>query len=247
MIQNVMFFNVLINLLIILVSLIFLHSLYNKYYECNGSTKPTQMGLMILWGIIGVYFIIDTVSHINSFSGNSDLQIPLYFLSLIALTLVSLPIVFLIIYIISGNKYIGAAVSSVFLIFSFLYIFTIFQMDQINIIDTNYGLIVSSNNDLGTIIFLSGLFIVPISMILGLLALILLRRISPFQKYKICFSLLSISVVYSFLLLITISQTGEMIIASKIFIFLGVVLGYFANFPPKLIESKYTTNFSIIE
>jgi hypothetical protein len=54
-------------------------------------------------------------------------------------------------------------------------------------------------------------------------------------------------VVYSFLLLITISQTGEMIIASKIFIFLGVVLGYFANFPPKLIESKYTTNFSIIE
>lgn len=247
MIKSGILINILIDTLISLVSLIFIHSLYKKYYECNDKTRPSQMSLMIFWAMISIYFIVDAIRQLIAASGNFDLQLQLYLLSLFPLTLLSLPIVFIIIYIVSGNKYVGAGVSSVFLLFSFLYIFTVIQMKQIDITFTPFGSLVFSNNEFAITVFLSGLFIVPTSMILGLLTLIFLKHISPFKKYQICLSLLSISIVYDFLFLTTITQSGEIMLGYKIFIFLGVTLGYFANFPPKIIEYKWFPEIPIID
>ena len=239
--------NIFIGLIICIVSLVFAYSLYRRYSECNKNNSPTQISMMVIWGMIGLYFVVDIFQQLITISGNVSMQFPLYILSLVPFTLTSLPIVFFIVYILSGNKYIGAGVSSLFLVMSLIYIYIIISTEQINIISTSWGLLVLSNNNIANIIYLLGLFIVPTSMILGLLILFLLKQIPKFRKYKICLSLFSISIVYDFLLLNSFSQTGEMMIAAKIFIFLGIVLGYFANFPPKIVESKYFPKIPAIE
>lgn len=239
--------NILLNLTISLVSFVFVYSLYNRYSDCNGNNSPTQVSLILIWGMVGIYFIIDTLIQLSAFFGNTWLHLSMYMLSLIPFTLTSLPIVFLIIYILTGNKYIGVTVSSVFLIFSFLYIYTVLVTRDINLITTQWGWITSTNSNIANTIYLSGLFIIPTSMILGLLTIFLLKHISKYRKYKICLSFYSISIVYDFLLLSSISQTGELMIASKILIFLGVVLGYFANFTPKVVKTKYFPSISVID
>jgi hypothetical protein len=245
--KNGVLINIFFDLMIGLISLIFIYSLYKKYGNCNAHNRPTHLSLMLFWGMICSYFFIDTIQQLMAIWVYETIPLQLHIASLIPFTLLCLPIVFIIIYIISGNKYVGAAVSSVFLIFGFLYIYTTVQMDHINIIPTSWGYIITSNNNIANIIFLSGLFIVPTGMILGLLALIFLNHIPPVRKHKICISFLSISMVYDFLLLSAFSQTGEMMIASKIFIFVGVFLGYLVNFPPQLIESKYFPNIAVAE
>lgn len=242
--ENQTLLNLLIDLLINVASFIFVYTLYNKYQQCNDHTKPTQISLMIFWSFIFVYFFIDAVRQIFILSG-INLQLPFHFMLSIPLTLVSLPIVFIIIYIISGNRYTGIGVSSIFLIFSFFYFYYIIPIEKLNYITKNAILLL--NNDFASIIFISGLFIVPTSMILGLLTLIFLKRIATFRKYKICFSLLSISIVFDFLFLTSITQNIEISIGYKIFVFLGVILGYLSNYPPKLIESKYLVNIPAID
>ena len=237
--ENGIYVNIFLDLAISLVSLVYTITLYNKNCDCNENNRPTQVSSMMIWAMVFIYFIIDTTQQLVAISGNETLQMQLYLISLVPLTLVSLPIVFIVIYIVSGNRNIGIIVSSIFLFFGFLYIYTIMQLGGINFVFTSWGSLAISNNEIANTIFLSGLFIVPTSLILGLLILILFKRIPMFKKHKICLSLLSISLVYDFLLLNSISQTGEMMVASKIFIFLGVVLSYFASCPPKLIESRY--------
>ena len=245
--ENGILVNIFINLAISLVSLVYTITLYNKYCDCNENNRPTQVSSMMIWAMVSIFFIIDTARQLVAISGNETFQLQLYLISLVPLTLVSLPIVFIVIYIVSGNRNIGIIVSSIFLLFSFLYIYTTIQMGGINFVTTSWGTLAISNNAIANTIFLSGLFIVPTSLILGLLVLILLKQVPMFRKYKICLSLLSISLVYDFLLLNSISQTGEMMIASKIFIFLGVVLSYLASFPPKIIESRYDPDIIVIE
>jgi hypothetical protein len=242
--ENQTLINLLIDIFINIASFIFVYTLYKKYQNCNDHTKPTQISFMIFWSFIFIYFLIDAIRQIFIIAG-TNLQLPFHFMLSIPLTLVSLPIVFIIIYIISGNKYTGIGVSSIFLIFSFFYFYYIVPIDQLNYITENAILLL--NNDVASIIFISGLFIVPTSMIFGLLTLILLKRISTFRKYKICLSLLSISIVFDFLFLTSISQNIEMLIGSKIFVFLGIILGYLANYPPKLIESKCLVNITAID
>ena len=245
--ENGILVNIFINLAISLVSLVYTITSYNKYCDCNKNNRPTQVSSMMIWAMVSIFFIIDTARQLVAISGNETFQLQLYLISLVPLTLVSLPIVFIVIYIVSGNRNIGIIVSSIFLLFSFLYIYTIIQMGGINFVTTSWGSLAISNNEIANTIFLSSLFIVPTSLILSLLVLILFKRIPMFRKHKICLSLMSISLVYDFLLLNSISQTGEMMVASKIFIFLGVVLGYLASFPPKFIESRYDPDIIVIE
>ena len=245
--ENGILVNIFFDLAISLVSLVYIITLYNKYCDCTENNRPTQVSSMMIWLMVSIFFIIDTARQLVAISGNETLQLQLYLISLVPLTLVSLPIVFIVIYIVSGNRNIGIIVSSIFLFFGFLYIYITIQMGGINFVTTSWGSLAISNNEIANTIFLSGLFIVPTSLILGLLVLILLKQVPMFRKYKICLSLISISLVYDFLLLNSISQTGEMMIASKIFIFLGVVLSYLASFPPKSIESRYDPDIIIIE
>jgi hypothetical protein len=243
--ENGIFVNIFLDLAISLVAFVYTITLHNKYCDCNEYNRPTQVSSMMIWVIVSIFFIIDAIRQLVVISGNDTFQMQLYLISLVPLSLVSLPIVFIVIYIVSGNRNIGIIVSSIFLFFGFLYIYSVVQMGGINFITTSWGSLVISNNEIANTIFLSGLFIVPTSLILGLLILILFKRIPMFRKHKICISLLSISMVYDFLLLNSISQTGEMMVASKIFIFLGVVLSYLASFPPKLIESRYDPDIMV--
>lgn len=244
--ENGVLVNIFLDLAISLVSLVFIITLFNNYNDCNEYNRPTQVSSMIIWAMVSIFFIIDASRQLVAVSGNESLQLQLYLISLVPLTLVSLPIVFIVIYIVSGSRNTGIIISGIFLLFSFLYIYTTIQMEGIYFVTTSWGSLAISNNEIANTILLSGLFIVPTSLILGLFVLILFKRIPMFRKHKICLSLLSISLVYDFLLMNIICQTGEMMIASKIFIFLGVVLGYLATFPPKLIKSKYIPDDVII-
>ena len=64
----------------------------------------------------------------------------------------------------------------------------------------------------------------------GLLLLILLQRIPKRLQNKIAFSLVAISLIFDFMLLDNIAPSGHTQMAARIFIFIGVVLGYFAYF-----------------
>jgi hypothetical protein len=86
--------------------------------------------------------------------------------------------------------------------------------------------------------YIIGLYIIPTAMILWLMVLILFEKVARSVKYQLVMSLFSISFVFDFILANMIVNTGEMQVASRIFVFLGTVLGYLAYFPPKFIETQ---------
>jgi len=94
------------------------------------------------------------------------------------------------------------------------------------------------NSDIAINVYLSGLFIVPTSMILGLLLLILLQRVPRRLQYRITFSLVAISMIFDFLLLDNIAPSGHTQMASRLFIFIGVILGFFVYFTPMSFDKK---------
>jgi hypothetical protein len=98
---------------------------------------------------------------------------------------------------------------------------------------TYWGSIYSINSDVALVTFISGLFIVPTSMIIGLMFLILFGKILDPTKTRIILNLFSVSFVFDFILANSIVQSGEIQMASRIFVFLGTVLGYMALFHPE--------------
>jgi hypothetical protein len=121
-------------------------------------------------------------------------------------------------------------VSLAFTVFGAIYLLSINNSGISGPVLSSWGSVYSVNSEFAIITYILGLFIIPTSMILGLMFLILLGKVSNSKRSKLIFGLFSISFVFDFVLMSYIALSGEMQMASRIFVFLGSVFGYLSQF-----------------
>jgi len=235
--------NAIVSFAITVSTIAFVHSLHRKRNVQNIQSLPSLKALMLFWSLIGIYFFFEGLRMVSSYAGFLDLDVFLFDLASIPFVFISLPLVYFIIYIISGSQRISLGVSLVFALFGAAYLLLMYVSGISGPEISYWGSTYSINSDYAILIHLSGLYIVPTSMILGLMVLILFKKVAKLKKYKVAMSLFSISFVSDFILLNSIFGTGEMQMASRIFVFIGIVLGFMAFFPPESFKSTLEPHF----
>ncbi len=224
--------NAVVCFAIVLAAFAFAMSLHQNKKNQKEESIPTVNALVVFWSLVGVFFLFAGLRTLAAYGNFTEVEKSLYYLGSIPFAFVTVPLVYFIIYIILGDTRISLGVSTVFLIFGGIYLIALFGFGIIGPSTTEWGSTFEINSNIAINVYLSGLFIVPTSMILGLLLLILLRRIPRRLQNKIAFSLVAISLIFDFMLLDNIAPSGHTQMAARIFIFIGVVLGFFVYFTP---------------
>jgi hypothetical protein len=231
-----MSFGLLLNAVVcfatVLATFAFAVSLHQNKNKQKEESIPTVNSLIIFWSLVGFVFLFSGLRTLAAYGNLVEIETFLYYLGAIPFALITAPLVYFIIYIILGDTRISIGVSTVFLIFGGIYLLALFGFGVIGPSTNEWGSTFEINSHIAINVYLSGLFIVPTSMILGLLLLILLQRVPKPLQYKIAFSLVAISMIFDFMLLDNIAPSGITQMAARIFIFIGVVLGYFVYFTP---------------
>lgn len=224
--------NAIVCFAIVLAAFAFAVSLHQNKKNQKEESMPTVNALIVFWSLVGAFFLFAGFRTLAAYGNFTDIAQNLYYAGSLPFAFVTVPLVYFIIYIILGDTRISLAVSTVFLIFGGIYLVALFGFGIIGPSTTEWGSTFDINSDIAINVYLSGLFIVPTSMIMGLLLLILLRRIPKRLQNKIAFSLVAISLVFDFMLLDNIAPSGTTQMAARIFTFIGVVLGFFVYFTP---------------
>jgi hypothetical protein len=235
--------NALICVAIVISALAFSYIQNKKKDKSNKIILPSHNALILFWFLIGIYYLFEVILMTLASSGLSGLSVYVYFMAEIVLVLIPLSLAYYIIYILTGSKQQSLAVSLVFALFGMIYLILLKDQGISGPVVSDWGLIFSARSNFAIITYVSGLFIVPTSMIMGLMLLIFLGKISYPKKSRIVFNLFSISFVLDFVLVNSITQSGEMQMASRIFVFLGSVLSYLAFFQPELLDTRPVPNF----
>ncbi len=230
--------NAVVCFAIVLAAFAFAVSLHESKKKQKEESLPTLNALIIFWSLVGVFFLFAGLRTLAAYGNFSQIETSLFYLGSIPFAFVTVPLVFFIIYIILGDNRISIGVSTVFLIFGGIYLIALFGFGIIGPSTSEWGSTFEINSNIAINVYLSGLFIVPTSMIMGLLLLILLQRIPKRLQNKIAFSLVAISLIFDFMLLDNIAPSGHTQMAARIFIFIGVVLGFFAYFTPLSFERR---------
>jgi hypothetical protein len=235
--------NALVCIAIVISVLAFSYMQNKKKDKSNKITLPSQNALILFWFLVGIYYLFEGILMALASSGLSALDVYVYLISEILLVLIPLPLAYYIMYILTGNRQHSLAVSLVFALFGMIYLILLKDQGISGPLVSDWSIIYSLKSNFAIITYVSGLFIVPTSMIMGLMLLILLGKISNPKKSRIVFNLFSISFVFDFILMNSITQSGEMQLASRIFVFLGSVLSYLAFFQPEILDIRPLPNF----
>jgi len=234
--------NAIVCFAIVLAAFAFAVSLHQNKKNQKEESIPTVNALIIFWSLVGTFFLFAGLRTLAAYGNFTEIEKNLYYMGSIPFAFVTVPLVYFIIYIILGDTRISLGVSTVFLIFGGIYLIALFGFGIIGPSVTEWGSTFGINSDIAINVYLSGLFIVPTSMILGLLLLILLQRIPRRLQNKIAFSLVAISLIFDFMLLDNIAPSGHTQMAARIFIFIGVVLGFFVYFTPLSLDQSLLEN-----
>lgn len=224
--------NAIVSFAIVLAAFAFAVSLHQNKKNQKAESIPTVNALIIFWSLVGAFFLFAGLRTLAAYGNFTEIEKTLYYTGAIPFAFVTVPLVYFIIYIILGDTRISLGVSTVFLIFGGIYLIALFGFGIIGPSATEWGSTFEINSNIAINVYLSGLFIVPTSMILGLMLLILLQRVPKRLQNKIAFSLVAISLIFDFMLLDNIAPSGATQMAARIFIFIGVVLGFFVYFTP---------------
>jgi hypothetical protein len=224
--------NAIVCFAIVLAAFAFAVSLHQNKKNQKQESMPTVNALIVFWSLVGAFFLFAGLRTLAAYGNFTDIAENLYYVGSLPFAFVTVPLVYFIIYIILGDTRISLGVSTVFLIFGGIYLVALFGFGIIGPSTTEWGSTFAINSGIAINVYLSGLFIVPTSMIMGLLLLILLRRIPKRLQTKIAFSLVAISLIFDFMLLDNIAPSGATQMAARIFTFIGVVLGFFVYFTP---------------
>ncbi|MDD5615420.1 MAG: hypothetical protein PHH85_04390 [Candidatus Methanoperedens sp.] len=222
--------NAIICFAIVLATFAFAVTLHQNKNRQKGESIPTLNALVVFWSLVGMFFLLAGLRTLAAYGNFKEVETALYYFGSIPFAFITVPLVYFIIYIILGDHRVSIGVSTVFLIFGSIYLIALFGFGIIGPFTEEWGSTFDINSDLAINVYLSGLFIVPTSMILGLMLLILLQRVPKRLQNRIAFSLVSISLIFDFMLLDNIAPSGATQMAARIFIFIGVVLGYFSYF-----------------
>ncbi len=230
--------NAIVCFAIVLAAFAFAVSLHQNKKNQKEESRPTVNALIVFWSLVGAFFLFAGLRTLAAYGNFTEIEKNLYYMGSIPFAFVTVPLVYFIIYIILGDTRISLGVSTVFLIFGGIYLIALFGFGIIGPSATEWGSTFEINSDIAINVYLSGLFIVPTSMILGLMLLILLQRVPKRLQNKIAFSLVAISLIFDFMLLDNIAPSGHTQMAARIFIFIGVVLGFFVYFTPLSTEQS---------
>jgi len=206
--------------------------------EHSEKSRPALWALVIFWSLVGFTYFPTTIRMIATHLGNPGLDLVMYNLSAVPFAVVSVPLVYFIIYVIVGNKRISGYVSLGFTFFGAAYLALLYSCGVIGPAVTEWGSLYSINSDIAINIYLMGLFVVPTAMILGLLLLILLQRVPRRLRYRTTLPLVAISFVFDFMLTDMITIVDVMQVFARLFILIGTVLAFLAYFPPMTLQEK---------
>jgi hypothetical protein len=219
-------------------SLAFAWVLLGSADKHNKSSKPALFSLIVFWTLVGLTYLPTSVRMIAAYAGNMELDAVLYFITAVPFAFISVPLVFFIIYIVVGTQKAGEYFSFIFVLLGALYLSFLYQSGIIGPIVTEWASIFSINSDMAIHIYLIGLFVVPTSMIIGLLTLILLQRLPKRIRYRTALPLVAISFVFDFMLTDVVAILDVMQLFSRLFILIGIILAYLAYFPPMTVQEK---------
>ncbi len=222
--------NAIVCFAIVLASFAFAVTLQQNKNRQKEESLPTLNALIAFWSLVGIFFLFAGLRTLAAYAEFREVETALYNLGSIPFAFITVPLVYFIIYIILGDHRVSIGVSTVFLIFGSIYLIALYGFGIIGPFTSEWGSTYEINSNIAINVYLSGLFIVPTSMIMGLLLLIMLQRVPKRLQNRIAFSLVAISLIFDFMLLDNIAPSGAMQMAARIFIFIGVVLGYFSYF-----------------
>ncbi len=237
--------NAIVCFAIVLATFGFAVNLHQHKKSQKEESIPTVNALIAFWSLVGVLFLFAGLGTMAAYGNFTDIELNLYYAGALPFAFVTAPLVYFIIYIILGDTRISLGVSTVFLIFGGVYLIALFGYGIIGPTTTEWGSTFVTNSDIALSVYRSGLFIIPTSMILGLLLLILLRRIPKKLQNKIAFSLVDISLVFDFMLLDNIAPSGATQMAARIFIFIGVIVGNLVYFTPLSLDRDMENRLGI--
>jgi hypothetical protein len=222
--------NAVVCFAIVLATFAFAVTLHQNKNRQKEESIPTLNALIVFWSLVGMFFLFAGLRMLAAYGNFMEVETALYYFGSIPFAFITVPLVYFIIYIILGDHRASTGVSTVFFIFGSIYLIALFGFGIIGPFTEEWDSTFEINSNLAINVYLSGLFIVPTSLILGLMLLILLQRIPRRVQNRIAFSLVSISLIFDFMLLDNIAPSGATQMAARIFIFIGVVLGYFSYF-----------------
>lgn len=231
--------NAMVCFAIVLATFGFAINLHQNKKTQKAESVPTVNALILFWSLVGIFFLFGGLRALAAYGQFNDIEIFLYYLGSIPFSLITVPLVYFIIYIIVGDTRISVGVSTVFLIFGGIYLLALFGFGIVGPNTSEWGSTFVINSNMAINVYLSGLFIVPTSMIMGLLLLIMLQRVPKKLQYKIAFSLVAISLIFDFMLLDNIAPSGHTQMAARLFIFIGVILGFFVYFTDIAFDKKF--------
>ncbi|WP_340817982.1 hypothetical protein [Methanolobus sp. WCC4] len=183
-------------------------------------------------------YLPTTIRMFAAYSGNQEMDAILYFIAAVPFAFISVPLVFFIIYVITGSTKIGEYTSLVFTFVGGLYLAFLYSSGIVGPIVTEWGSIFMINSDAAINLYLMGLFVIPTSMILGLLLLIFLQRMPKRIRYRTALPLVAISFVFDFMLTDMIAIVDAMQMFARLFVLIGTVLAYLAYFPPTTVQER---------
>ena len=208
----------------------------NEQYSKN--SRPALLSLVVFWTLVGLTYLPTSIRTIAAYKGNMEMDAILYFIAAVPFAFVSVPLVFFIMYIITGSKKTGEYFSLVFTLLGAAYLAFLYQSGIVGPLVSEWGSLFSINSNIAIHIYLMGLFVIPTSMILGLLLLIFLQKIPKRLRYRTVLPLVAISFVFDLMLTDVIAIIDVMQVFSRLFVLLGIVLAYLAYFPPMTIQEK---------
>ena len=230
--------NAIVCLAISATTAAFVYMLYNKNKDRSGIINTSLKSLICFWLFVGTYFLSESV-RISLFSfGIADFDKYIYLLGSILFVLIPVPLVFYIIYVITGSRQTSLAISIIIILFGTVYLATMNRSDISGPDVSFWSSVYSVNSNFSTMTLIYGLFIIPTSMIIGLMSLIFSERVSISKTNGTILSLFSISFIFDFILLNNITITGEIQMASRIFVFIGCIFGYLLHIQFDLLNLK---------
>ncbi|MBC7086472.1 MAG: hypothetical protein H5T43_08980 [Methanomethylovorans sp.] len=202
----------------------------------NEKSRPALWALVILWSLVSLTYLPTTIRMLAAATNHPALDLIMYNLAAVPFSMVTVPIVFFILYVITGDQKISGYISFMFIFFGATYLAFLYSNGVIGPNVTGYSSMFSINSDIAVNIYLIGLFVIPTAMILGMMFLICLQRMPRRLSYRTALPLVAISFVFDFMLTDIITDIDVMQMASRIFVFIGTVLAYLAYFPPSTLQ-----------
>jgi len=230
--------NITICFAITVSSFTFAWMLYRSKNEHSEKSYPSLKMLVILWMLVGSTYLPTTIRMIAAYFNNPEIDLLMYNIASVPFAFVSVPLVYFILYVIVGDKNISGFLSATFALFGVVYLGFLFSNGVIGPNVTEWSSLFMINSDIAINLYLIGLFVIPTAMVIGLLSLLILRRLPKKLRYRTTLPLVAISFVFDFMLTDFVTLVDEMQLAARIFILLGTVQAYLAYFPPMMIQEK---------